>query len=160
MMDFRSNKSKRVATSTMHSETLSKLNGVEGGTYIQSYLLELEKPHLKCIELLEPEAHSEMIPLCSITDCDDLHAALTSPACPNPTNKQLSLYLSCLREYKLTRRIEAFIWVDTRDMLANALTKIEDSGVVPLEILPSCLRSNSWFPVHPYKWNSTWATDA
>jgi len=143
----------------MHAECLAELAGVEAGTYIQSYVLRIAKPNLKCIELLEPEAHEEMLPMQVVTDCDDLHCALVSPAFPNPTNKQLSLYLACLREYKTVGRISAFIWCDTRDMLANALTKLEESGLVPLEIMPESLKTNRWILQHPYKYNTTLSSD-
>ena len=37
-LDFRSNKSKRVATSTMHAEALAKIAGLESAIFIQTFL--------------------------------------------------------------------------------------------------------------------------
>jgi hypothetical protein len=158
LLDFKSNKSKRVATSTLHAEALAKINGLESTTYIQSYLLELCKPNLTAMQLLSPEPHSELLPIVSVTDCNDLHDTLIAPAQPTSSNKHLSLYLAAIREFRSTGRVQAFVWADTRDMVSNSLTKLKEDGTAELEILP-ILQNAFWNLKHPYKWNTTWCTE-
>ena len=129
LLDFKSNKSKRVATSTMHAEALAMINGLETSTYIQSYLLEVAKPGLTAMNLLSPESFSEMIQIVSVTDCEDLYSSVTAPAQASCANKHLALYIAAIREMKASKRIKAFAWADTRDLVANALTKLQDSGL-------------------------------
>ena len=158
VLDFKSNKSKRVATSTLHAEALAKINGLESTTYIQSYLLELCKPTLTAMQLLTPETHSELLPIVSITDCNDLHDTLIAPAQPTSSNKHLSLYLAAIREFRSTGRVQSFVWADTRDMVSNSLTKLKEDGTAELEILP-ILQNACWNLAHPYKWNNTWCAE-
>ena len=95
------------------------------------------------------------MPIIGITDCEDLHAALNSAAAPNPTNRGLALYLAALRELRETQRVQAYCWCDTRDMLANSLTKIEVSGRVPIEEIKDFLKDFKLRFKHPYRWGHT-----
>ena len=110
------------------------------------------------MQLLTPEPHSELLPIVSITDCNDLHDTLIAPAQPTSSNKHLSLYLAAIREFRSTGRVQAFVWADTRDMVSNSLTKLKEDGTVEVEILP-ILQTASWNLKHPYKWNTTWCTE-
>lgn len=156
LIDYKSNKSKRVATSTMHAETLATLLGVESATFVQTFLLELHKPGLTSLQLLDPEAHTGTIKIVSCTDCNDLHDVLCAPAQPSCSNKHLSLYVAALREFKTSERISAFLWIDTRDQIANGLTKLESDGTANMTELGPVLKTFVWKLSHAYKWNNTW----
>jgi hypothetical protein len=155
-LDYKSNKSKRVATSTMHAEALAKIAGIEAATYLQTYFLERDVPSLTSLQLLTPEAHSEMIPICSLTDCRDLHEVLIAPAQSSTANKHLSLYIAAIREFQSTQRIQAFIWIDTRNMISNALTKLNDDGTATLVEIQDVWKCFEWKVNHPYQWQRTW----
>ena len=159
LLDFKSNKSKRVATSTMHAEALAKLGGLESCTFIQSFLLELSKPQLSATQLLEPEKHEEMLAICSVTDCDDLFATINNAAAPSPSNKHLSLYLTCIREFRALKRVSQFAWIDTRDMCANCLTKLSESGQAYDDGLRQMLLTNSWQLQHAYRRGDLWVSE-
>ena len=158
LLDFKSSKSKRVATSTMHAEALGTIAGIEAATFLQTFLLELAEPQISSLQLLEPQAHPKLIPITSCTDCEDLYSMLVALAQPGHSNKHLSLYIAALREFKAVKRVEAWCWIDTRDMLANGLTKLNEDGQVPLEELESVLQKFYWKPSHPFKWNSVWSS--
>ena len=158
LLDFKSNKSKRVATSTLHAEALASINGLESTTHLQSYFLELQKPNLTAMQLLTPEVHPELIPIVAVTDCNDLHDSLIAPAQPSSSNKQLALYIAAIREFKTTGRVQAFAWIDTRDMVSNSLTKLKEDGTTELEI-SAVLSTATWNLAHAYKWNSTWCAE-
>ena len=151
VLDFKSNKSKRVCTSTMHSEAVSHITSQENCAYIQTYMHELEHPGLTASELIAAEGH-ELIPIIGITDCEDLHATLISPAAPTPSNKSLTLYLSALRELKELKRVKEYVWIDTRNMLANAMTKLELDGSITLLEIGEFLKTHVFTLSFPYKW--------
>jgi hypothetical protein len=152
MVSFRSNKSKRVASSSMHAEALSATNGIEECLFLQTWWLELSNPSLSVWDLLHAEG-SQCLPIVACTDCNDLYEVLINPAFPLPTNRALTLYLSALREQKQLGRIKAWIWVDTRDCIPNGMTKLEDDGTLPLLEISEALRSHSWEPHYAYRWN-------
>ena len=156
LLDFKSSKSKRVATSSMHAEALSCLSSIESSTFLQSFLLELSLPNLTAIELLSPELHDPMLKIVQVTDCNDLYEVLTVAAQPSLTNKHLGLYVAAIREFVQCGRISALVWADTRDMIANGMTKLNDNGEVPLEGLNDCILNGFWAPKHPYQYNRTW----
>jgi hypothetical protein len=59
-----------------------------------------------------------------------LYAVLPAPAKPSTGNKHLGLYIAALRAFKEIGRTRAWIWLDTRDCLANILTKLMPNGEV------------------------------
>lgn len=153
LIEFKSNKSKRVCTSTMHAEAVSHMTAQEHTAFIQTYVYELDHPGTTALKILDLKG-SALSPVVGITDCDDLHAALTSAAAPNPSNKSLTLYLAALRELRELQRIQEYVWCDTRDMLANSLTKIEADGTCPVAEVEEFLRTFVLKFTHPYKWGT------
>ena len=140
----------------MHAEALAKIAGIEAATYLQTYFLEINVPTISSLQLLTPEAHPELIPICSATDCRDLHEVLIAPAQSSMANKHLSLYIAAIREYQSTQRIQAFVWIDTRDMISNALTKLNDDGTATLIEVQDVWKRFEWKLQHPYQWQHTW----
>ena len=108
------------------------------------------------LQLLEPEKHPQLIPIVLATDCNDLYDVLSSAAQAGISNKHLALYVAALREFRSVGRVQSFVWIDTRDMLANGLTKMLESGEVPLENLDYFLETTVWNPKHAYQWNRMW----
>ena len=143
----------------MHAEALAMINGLETSTYIQSYLLEVAKPGLTAMNLLSPESFPEMIQIVSVTDCEDLYSSVTAPAQASCANKHLALYIAAIREMKASKRIKAFAWADTRDLVANALTKLQDSGLCETAELLPALKIFDWKLKHPYQWDTVWCTE-
>ncbi len=147
----RSSKSKRVASSTMHAETLALASGLEEAGYVQTWLHELNNPHLSTWDLLHVSG-PELTPIVGITDCNDLYESLIKPAMPTPSNRALVLYLAALREQHDLQKVQAWAWCDTRDNLAAVLTKLNDDGTLPLAPYTAALRFSCWEPVHAYRW--------
>ena len=159
ILDYKSNKSKRVATSTMHAEALAQIAGLETSTYVQSFLLEVHKPGLNALSLLSPESHEELMQIVSVTDCEDLYSSLVAPAQASCANKHLSLYIAAIREMKASKRVQSFVWADTRDLIANAMTKLNDAGLCETNELLPVLKSFNWKLKHAYKWDTVWCTE-
>ena len=159
-LSFRSSKSKRVASSTSHAETLALIGGVEEALFIQTWLYELQHPGLTTLQIIN--AKEGLVPIVAATDCHDLFSNLTKPAMPLPANKSMTLYLAALREMRADGRIHAFVWHDTRDCLPNALTKLRDDGTLELdgdfdmkEFYQTCI----YEPRIPFSWNNNQLVD-
>ena len=133
------------------------IGNLESSTFVQSYMLELARPELTGIQLLEPQNYEEMVGITQCTDCNDLYDTVSAAAQPpSGASKHLQLYIAAIREYKSLGRLRHLCWIDTRDMVANCLTKIEVSGEVPLEKLNIIIRDGSWTLSHPYQWDKVW----
>jgi hypothetical protein len=154
MMSYKSSKSKRVASSTFHAETLALTGGMEEAVHIQTWWWEIEHPTMSTFDILgtDPSLHLEMI---GITDCQDLLEVLVKPTAPILGNKAMSLYIYALRELRESGYVSAWLWCDTRDNIANALTKLNDDGTLPIEPVTSFLRNGAWEPAYPYRWQHT-----
>jgi hypothetical protein len=148
----RSSRSKRVASSTMSAECLAMCSGVEEATLLQTWLYEISHGHLSARQLLQVPP-SSLNPMDCATDCNDLYSVLIAPAPPAPTNKSLTLFLSSLRADHECKRVRAWIWLDTADMLANPLTKLESKGTLDWTDLRGVLQKGSWQPTRVWKWN-------
>jgi hypothetical protein len=158
-LSFKSSKSKRVASSTEHAEMLATTAGVEEALFLQTWLQELQHPELSSRELLKIPGKN-LIPIVAITDCMDLLESLTKTAVPTPTNRALTLYMHSLRELRTLGYIEAFVWVDTRDNIANALTKLRPDGGLDLTGLDDFYKGAGWEPKHPFGWHSRHLSEA
>jgi hypothetical protein len=102
---------------------------------------------------------SELVPILSVTDCLDVLESLVKTAVPTPTNRALTLYLHALRELYQLGFVEAYLWTDTRDNLANVLTKLKPDGTLDLGEIKDFYLSGSWEPKHPFRWHSSRLTD-
>jgi hypothetical protein len=136
----------------MAAETLAAVSATEDACFVQTWLHEITNPHLDARDLVNASG-SELCHHDLGVDCNDLYATLTQPAFPNPSNRALTLYLSLLRDLKERNFIRANIWVDTKDNVANVLTKLCPDGTLPMTELSDLLRRCFWEPVHPFRWN-------
>ncbi len=153
LVSFRSAQSKRVANSTLCAEALAKLQGIETCLFLQTWTFELQNPGITAAELLKLDP-SDLIPIESCTDCHDLYDVLMSPAAPNLTNLAITLHVAALRNEREVGRVRAWIWLDTEEMLANGLTKLNSDGTLPLELLQKSLRDCKWEPKMQFKYNN------
>ena len=95
---------------------------------------------------------NELLPIDACTDCHDLYSNLMNPAQPNLVNLSMTLHMSALRAERECKRVRAWIWLDTQDMLANTLTTQNVDGTLPQKDLVECLRTGWWAPLRPYKY--------
>ena len=151
ILSFRSSKSKRVAASTFHAETLALVAAIEETALIQTFLYEIRHPEATAIEMLNVPP-SELIQVIGLTDCHDVLDTLCKSTMPVLSNTALTLYTSVLREFKSSGQVSQWGWLDTRDNLANCLTKIESNGTLDISPLIKLLRHGAWEPVFPYRW--------
>ena len=151
VLSYKSSKSKRVAASTLHAETLALVSAIEEASLVQTFLFEVEHPYLSTLELINAEPLL-LVPMIGVTDCHDLLDTLCKSTSPVLTNKAMQLYTTVLREFHETKRVSSWSWTDTRDNLANGLTKLEGDGTLPIKDICQTLLCGAWEPVHPYRW--------
>ena len=147
-------------------EPLSKANRLGGSTrefrdtFIQTQLLEISRPGLSAINLLAPETYADdLIKIVTCCDCHDVHAACIAPAQPTASNKHLVLYLAVIREFKSIGRVREFTWIDTRDTISNALTKLGDDKTIVLDEIGEVLKTFVWKLKHPMMWGNSWSSE-
>jgi hypothetical protein len=128
------------------------MSGLEETSLIQTWLLELQFPLLSSAELIDAKPEW-LVPIVAIGDCKDAFDMFTKPAFPTPVNRALTLYVHAIREYYEKKRVEAFVWTDTRDNIANALTKFSQAGLLELDDLISFYTTASWEPKFPFRWH-------
>ena len=128
-----------------------KALGLEEATFIQTWLHEMTNPHLSIPDLIRTPG-KDLIPIESITDCYDLYGLLVKPGAPNVSNKSLVLHLAYIREQKDEGRVRAWVWCDTKDMLANCLTKLEKDGSLPSADLAKAMHDLWWNPSHVFEY--------
>ena len=155
---FKSGKSKRVASSTEHAEVLALLSGVEEALFLQTWMYEVANPYISSLQLLHVSGQEHM-QIVSVTDCLDVLESLTKTAVPTPVNRALTLYLHALRELFQLKFVEAYAWCDTRDNIANSLTKIKPDGTLDLGDLKEFYQCGGWEPKQPFRWHSSRLSD-
>ena len=155
---FKSSKSKRVASSTEHAETLALMSGMEESLFLQTWMYEVSHPHVTSMQLLNVPGRDH-IPIVGVMDCLDVLESLVKTAVPTPVNRALTLYLHALRELHKLGFVEAYCWCDTRDNVANCLTKLKPDGGLALAGLKDFYRGGGWEPTHPFRWHSARLTD-
>jgi hypothetical protein len=121
---------------------------------LQTWLFELSHPTVSTFDMINADS-ADLVPIVGITDCKDLLDVLTKPAVTALTNRSMTLYVAALRELKDTRRVEQWCWCDTRDNVANALTKLNSDGTLPMEPFSHMLKHGAWEPREPFRWGQT-----
>ena len=154
LMSFKSSKSKRVASSTLHAETLALVGALEEAVMLQTFLFEIDNPVATSLEMINASS-DKLIPIVGLTDCHDVLDTLCKATMPVLSNKSMVLYTAVLREFKESGRVTAWGWIDTRDNPANCLTKIESDGTLDIAPLTAILQHGAWEPSFPYRWGLT-----
>ncbi len=71
------------------------------------------------------EEHASRIPMLVVTDCKSLHDHLNKDGGPPPSEKRLAMDMQVLKDMVSGRNVE-IRWVNTRQMVADCLTKEMD----------------------------------
>ena len=145
LITFKSGKSKRVASSTLHAETLALVSACEEGQLVQSFWHELQNPGMSAAQLINVPP-DQMLHIRALTDCRDLLDTLISATPPVLSNKSQLLFTSYLREVNAE-----WLWIDTRENPANCLTKLEGNGRIDFAPLSELIRTGAFEPRYPFR---------
>ena len=149
MLEFYSRKQKRVVRSTLGAECRALSDGVDLGKVIANALHELFSGPLTTEQARDLELQGGgVIPLEACTDARSLYDTLQAQEPKAPTEVSMVFDLMALRESLECRRLSKLWWVDTRDMLADGLTK----GIINRSSLLTACTEGKWDVMHPCIW--------
>ena len=115
---------RHVTRSTFRSELLSACDTADHGMLIALMLHELNcgiRSVAECRTLRETGGWS--VKICLYVDALSVFAAVTATFLKIPAEKSLLSHVQYLREILEIKVMEAILWIDTRDMIADGLTK-------------------------------------
>ena len=148
-------KAKRVSHSTSHAESLALYSVLQFAETVAMRLTETTFPQLyapSMNDLILMESHGLYdLEIVALTDCHDLVDLLTGTR-GTPQDRSQRLIILSLRERRLLRKTSAVAWVDTRDMLANALTKRVSGSTLDILLDEGLLRFShraEFYPAPP-----------
>ena len=141
-----SHKAKRVSHSTSHAESLACYSSLQHAEIVASRLTEAWWPWdtLPTVEqmIMIEDRGTFTVPVIALTDCNDL-LELISGARGVPQDKSQRLIILSLRERRVLRKTVGHGHIDTRDMIANALTKrVQDCAQLGEVLTTGHLRFN------------------
>ena len=142
---------RHVTRSTFSSELLSACDTIDHGMLLALSLHEFSKGPQSTFSARQlREFGGWDVKLALYVDAMSVYAAVTATFIKIPAEKSLLSHIQYLRELLDTKVLEALAWIDTRDMVADGLTK----GSVEREALHECM-SGRWKLNHESK---VWST--
>ena len=121
-ISWQSKRIKRIVRSTLAGETLAMSEGIDSAIFLSTLFSELSAGNPDC-----------PVPIICVTDNFSLVDALRSTKCV--TEKRLRLEISSIKELIQTKRVDQVLWSDTKDQLADCLTKKGASSALLLKAL-------------------------
>ncbi|CAE7456103.1 RE1 [Symbiodinium sp. CCMP2592] len=122
LLEWRSQSCKRVCRSTFGAETMSAVEGLEGGQYMRAL-----RGSLLCGRLVKHEEIRGKWPILCLSDCKSLHDHLHKAGTPRlPADRRLAIDLAALRQELRFERWGSRLplqWIPTAMQLADPLTK-------------------------------------
>ena len=145
MLEFYSRKQKRVVRSTLGAECRALSDGVDLGKVICSAVHELLCGPMTTVEARDTEINGGCgVPLEACTDARSLFETLQIQEPKAPTEVAMVFDLMALRESLECHRLSKLWWLDTRDMLADGLTK----GIINRSALLTICQTGKWDVAH------------
>ena len=110
-LSWQSKKIRRVVRSTLAAETLAMADGIDSGIFLATLFA----------ELTTGQAKPENLPIVCVTDNNSLCDAIQSTK--SVSDKRLRLEISSIKEMIQSHQVRAVTWVDSKNQLADCLTK-------------------------------------
>ena len=140
-IDFWSRKQTRVCRSTFAAECHNLSEAAEEGMLLAGFWQEVFYGAASSASLSSMlERCAFQTPIHLYIDAMSVFTAIRNESHKCPTEQQMLYEIKALRQHLLDGRIDQLTWIDTRDMLADALTK----GKVPREALLHALWHGTW----------------
>ncbi len=132
---------RQVTRSTFASELLSAGDTLDNAVLLSHMIFEVENGPISVTESRQRRLSGGYTPVALYIDAKSVYAATTATFVKTPAEKSLLTHVQYLREMLDTGVIRFLFWVDTRDMLADGLTK----GAVARELLHEAM--NGYMPI-------------
>ena len=145
-IEYYSRKQRRITRSTYSAELHSLIDAIETAKLVTHAMTEIMTPHpLSPSQLVVMEETGNLIfDIEACIDAKSIYDSLTPSDTKNPTEGSLIFVLLQVKEMLRSGTLRTLWWVDTRDMLADALNK----GCVSREALLVACRTGSWVLKH------------
>ena len=135
---------RHVTRSTTSSDLLSASDTVDHGMLLALSLHEFSAGAQSAAEAKNlRETGGWNVKLSLYVDAMSVYAAVTATFIKTPAEKSLLLHIQYIRELLDTKVLEALVWLDTRDMVADGFTK----GSVDRDVLHACM-NGIWLLQH------------
>jgi hypothetical protein len=153
VIEFFSKKQRRVTRSTFGAELHNLCESTEIGMLLAGFFHELEHGACSAQELAKLSEEGKLaMPVHGFVDAESVFSAVTATEIGRPLEANLLYPVRALREHLEQKRISQLHWLDTRDMLADALTK----GSVSREAILSAFAKGTWRVIHEVRsWPAT-----
>jgi alkylated DNA repair dioxygenase AlkB len=151
VLEHYSRKQKRVCRSTFSAELNALVDALESGKVVMFMITELMVGSCSAEDLQQREELGRWpLPLECAVDAKSVFAAAAVADSKNPLEESLVTLVLIIREALQAERISKLWWIDTRDMLSDALTK----GSCPRQALLDVAKKGEWNVAHTSEWTS------
>ena len=149
LLEWYSRKQRHVTRNTWSSELFAVVDATDFLMVLGSVFYEVVNgvaPSARELLKLREGDHSPL-PLQVYTDGMSLLTALENVVAKIPTEASTLHHVQWLQELTRTRVLDAAVWVDTRDMIADGMTK----GAVPRSVIRETQETGCWQLAHDWR---------
>ena len=148
IIEYYSRKQRRVCRSTFSAELNGGADAYETARLISITWSAIYSPGKSAAQLsIDEGAGQLLIKIDLYIDCFSIFESLSQEQVRVPSEQTLILLLLSLKEALVSRQLRALVWVDTRDQLADALTK----GAITRRDLVKAFCEGCWILKHDIK---------
>ena len=124
IIDYTSRKQSHVCRATFAAELFAVLDGIGAALKVLACFEEVIKGSASAEELARrQEAGQYSLPMHAVTDGKSVFDASSNPRGARTTEEHLLIHVLKLREFLKRKIVKSLWWADTRDMVADGLTK-------------------------------------
>jgi len=147
VLDFVSKKLTRIARATFVSELLALWAGTAEGIYLRGFLQEAVYGIKSAVTLRDDlQSGAFHVQLYTCTDNKGVFDAITKEEVQPPTDRAYYMDVKAYRQLLDEKTVRYMFWIDTRDMISDALTK----GGLDRKPLLTMWRSGVWNVQHSH----------
>ena len=123
VVDWHCKQQRHVCRSTFAAELLASCDSVDSGVLTAQMIFEIENGPLSAADARERRKKGGFIPIGLYLDAKSVYAAVSATFIKTPAEKSLLTHVQFLREWLDYDILTAMLWIDTRDMASDGLTK-------------------------------------
>ena len=150
VLDYICKSQRHVTRSTFSAELLAAGDAIDQGVLVSHMLCELEEGVMTPGQARLRYMEGGFVPMSLCVDAKSVFAAVTATFIKTPAEKSLLCHIQYLRQQLDRKVLTSLLWLDTRDMGADGLTK----GAVSREALQELMRGEMHIRHPSESWES------
>jgi len=135
ILDWTCKSQRHVCRSTFAAELLGAGDAADQGLLVSQMMFEVACCSLVPVEVRKRMSSNGFVDVALYVDAKSVYAAVTATFLKTPAEKSLLSHVQFLRDMLDNRVIKHIVWIDTRDMYADGLTKGSVSRDALLELM-------------------------